>query len=93
MSEPLSETAGDAALPDHSSASPPPLSELPGLAVPGVGPVSGVDPHEAAAHAPAAAKATVRAVCTRLQTALVPRPVGDFRGEERWNWTLVPVAR
>jgi MATE family multidrug resistance protein len=24
---------------------------------------------------------------------LVPRPVGDFRGEERWNWTLVPVAR
>ena len=38
MSEPLSETAGDAALPDASSANPPSLTELPGLAVPEVGP-------------------------------------------------------
>ena len=91
MSEPLSETAGDAALPDASSANPPSLTELPGLAVPDVGPVSGVDPHEAAAHAPAAGKATLTCIDyspEHCQVEEVKDPA-EFLARHRPEWSVV----
>lgn len=91
MSEPLSETAGDAALPEPATANPPSPAELPGLAVPGVGPVSGWDPHEAAAHAPAAGKATLTCIdygpdhC-RVEEVKDP---AEFLARHRPEWSVV----
>src|SRR5262245_29091392 len=91
MSEPRSETAADAAPPDPSGANPPPLSELPGLAVPDVGPVSGVEPHEAAAHAPAAGKATLTCIDYSPEHCQVEevRDPAAFLARHRPEWSVV----